>query len=185
MTQEAERLLISRILSGEQTLYATLVNRYKTYAVTLAHKILLNTPEAEEVAQDAFVKAFQNLAKFQGTAKFSTWLYRIVFNTAISYKRKYRPSFQSLENTSVEHSPDSEGTLERTDRSKYIFQAMARLSDEDRTALNLFYLEEFSLEEIADITGINKNTIKVRIHRARQRVADELTLILKQEALTL
>src|SRR6187549_3582239 len=108
MTQEAERLLISRILAGEQHLYAELVNRYKTYAITLANKILFNVPEAEEVAQDAFVKAFQNLAKFNGTAKFSTWLYRIVFNTAISYKRKYRPLFQSIEDTPLEHPPDTE-----------------------------------------------------------------------------
>jgi len=85
----------------------------------------------------------------------------------------------------LEYSPDGEGTLERTDKRKYLALAMARLNEADRTALTLFYLDEFSLEEIAEITGMQANTAKVRIHRARLRLADELKLILKQEALTL
>jgi RNA polymerase sigma-70 factor (ECF subfamily) len=75
--------------------------------------------------------------------------------------------------------------LEKTDRKKYLNLAMEKLNEADRTALTLFYLQEFSLEEIAEITGMQANTAKVRIHRARQRLADELKNILNQEALTL
>jgi RNA polymerase sigma factor (sigma-70 family) len=75
--------------------------------------------------------------------------------------------------------------LERNDKKKFLNQAMAKLNEADRTALTLFYLQEFSLEEIAEITGMQANTAKVRIHRARQRLADELTIILNKEALTL
>jgi RNA polymerase sigma-70 factor (ECF subfamily) len=185
MTNEAELLLINRIIAGEHTLYAELVNRYKTYAFTIAQKILQNRGEAEEAAQDGFIKAFNNLTKFNGTAKFSTWLYRIVFNTAISYKRKYRPSFQGIEDVNVPHPETTERDIEKADRKQYLIRAMANLNEVDRTALSLFYLDEFSLEEIAEITGQNTNTIKVRIHRARVRIADELKNMLKHEALTL
>jgi len=185
MTIPAEHTIIDRILAGEQSVYAELVNKHKSYAFTIAYKILQNRAEAEEAAQDAFIKAYHHLSGFNREAKFSTWLYRIVFNTAISYKRKSRHAFQSIENTVLEYTPDAEGTLERTDKRKYLAQAMARLNEADRTALTLFYLEEFSLEEIAEITGMQANTAKVRIHRARLRLADELKLILNQEALTL
>jgi RNA polymerase sigma factor (sigma-70 family) len=185
MTNDPELLVIDRILGGERQLYADLVDRYKSYTYTIAYKILQNRPEAEEAAQDAFIKAFHNLAGFNRQSKFSTWLYRIAFNTAISYKRKHRHRFQSIENTVIEYSNEAEGGLEREDKSRYLGLALSKLNESDRTALTLFYLQEFSLEEIADIMGMQANTVKVRIHRARLRVADELKNILQKEALTL
>jgi RNA polymerase sigma factor (sigma-70 family) len=185
MTNDPDHSILDKILAGEQAAYAELVNKYKSYAYTIALRILQNRPDAEEAAQDAFIKAYNHLAGFNRDSKFSTWLYRIVFNTAISYKRKTRYQFQSLESTVIEYQQEGDGLLEKTDKRKYLNAAMARLNEADRTALTLFYLEEFSLEEIAGITGMQANTAKVRIHRARQRLADELTNILNQEALTL
>ena len=185
MTKDPEHSLIERILAGEQNLYAQMVDKYKSYAYTVAQKILQNRPDAEEATQDAFVKAFHHLKDFNRQAKFSTWLYRIVFNTAISYKRKNRHKFQSIESTIVEYREEANWMLEKKDKKKYLDLAMAKLNAADRTALSLFYLEEFSLEEIAEITGMQANTAKVRIHRARQRLADELKNLLNKEALTL
>jgi RNA polymerase sigma factor (sigma-70 family) len=179
-----EYSLIDRILAGEQQLYAELVNRYKSYAFTIALKILENRSEAEEAAQDSFIKAYHHLKGFNRESKFSTWLYRIAFNTAISYKRKRKATYQSIENVVVEYD-QGEDTLERRDKKKFIAQAMSKLNEADCLALNLFYLQEFSLEEIAEITGMQANTVKVRVHRARQRLADELRSVLKKEALTL
>ncbi|HEY0744489.1 MAG TPA: sigma-70 family RNA polymerase sigma factor [Chryseosolibacter sp.] len=185
MTNDGDLLVIDRILAGEQNLYAGLVDRYKSYVYTIAYKILLNRPEAEEAAQDTFIKAYHHLKSFNREAKFSTWLYRIAFNTAISYKRKHRHDFQSIETVVISHAGESEGPLEKNDKKRFLNQAMAKLGEADRTALSLFYLQEFSLEEIAEIMSMQANTVKVRIHRARQRVADELKLILQKEALTL
>ena len=185
MTNDPEHSCINRILAGEQQLYAQLVDKYKSYAYTIAQKILQNKPDAEEASQDAFIKAYHHLAGFNQTSKFSTWLYRIVFNTSISYKRKNRRQFISIENTIIEYRQEADGMLEKMDKKKFLNQAMAKLNDADRTALSLFYLQEFSLEEIEEITGMHANTAKVRIHRARQRLADELKKILNQEALTL
>jgi RNA polymerase sigma factor (sigma-70 family) len=185
MTNDLDLAVIDRILAGERNLYAGLVDRYKSYTFTIAMKILQNRPEAEEAAQDAFIKAFHHLAGFNRQSKFSTWLYRIAFNTAISYKRKHRHQFQTIQNTVLEYGQDPDGSLEKTDRKRFLHLAMAKLNEADRTALTLFYLQEFSLEEIAEIMNMQANTIKVRIHRARQRVADELKSILQTEALTL
>jgi RNA polymerase sigma-70 factor (ECF subfamily) len=185
MIIDPDLVIIDRVLAGEQNAYAEIVERHKRYVFTIAFRVLQNRPEAEEAAQDAFIKAYHHLAGFNRQSKFSTWVYRIVFNTAISYKRKNKPSFQTIEKTVIAYGQEADGVLEKTDKRHYLNQAMARLNEADRTALSLFYLEEFSLEEIAEITGMQANTIKVRIHRARQRLADELKTILNHEALTL
>ncbi len=185
ITIQEENTLIERILAGERKCYSRLVDQYKSYAFTIAFKIVNNRPEAEEAAQDAFIKAFRYLKTFNRKAKFSTWLYRIVFNTAISYKRKNKHQFQSIENSIIEHPVTADRELEKDDQRVFITRAMAKLNETDRLAIQLYYIKEFSLEEVAEMMEQNMNTIKVRVHRARLRLADELKRILKQEALTL
>jgi RNA polymerase sigma factor (sigma-70 family) len=185
ITTQEEFLLIDRIVAGEETLYATLVDKYKNYAYTIALKVVENKAEAEEIAQDGFVKAFHYLKKFNRNAKFSTWLYRIVFNTAISYKRKSKQQFQSIENSIIEYSERADNEIEKDDKRIFLDQAMKKLSEADRIAVQLYYLKEYSLEETAEMLNQNINTLKVRVHRARQRLADELKRILQEEALTL
>jgi RNA polymerase sigma factor (sigma-70 family) len=185
MTNDPDISKIDRIIAGDRLAYGELVDKHKSYAYTIAHKILQNRPEAEEAAQDSFIKAFNNLGGFNRQSKFSTWLYRIVFNTAITYKRKSRHQFESIEQSSPIASHEGESTLEKDDKKKYLDEALSRLNEADRTALTLFYLDEFSLDEIAEIMSMQANTIKVRVHRARQRLADELKAILNHEALTL
>lgn len=185
ITLEDENLLLDRILAGDKQAYAHLVDKHKSFAFTIAMKVLDNRPEAEEAAQDAFIKAFHYLKNFNRQARFSTWLYRITFNTAISYKRKQKPVFQSTEQTVIPQAGIAEQELEQSDKLQFVHQAMQALNEADRLALQLFYLNEFSLEEVAGITAQNVNTVKVRVHRARQRLAEELKRILKQEAITL
>src|SRR5687767_14928703 len=125
MTNDPDLIHIDKVLAGEQQVYAELVNKHKRYAFTIAFKILQTRPEAEEAAQDAFIKAYHHLATFNRESKFSTWLYRIVFNTAISYKRKNRQQFQSIENTVIEYREESEGMLETNDKKKYLNLALS------------------------------------------------------------
>src|SRR5690606_37891917 len=177
--------LIDRILAGEQNVYAQLVERYKNYAFAIAMRIVQSRPDAEEAAQDAFIKAYHSLARFNRDARFSTWLYRIVFNTAVSYRRKQKHVFQSIENAIVEYDQNSEKVLEQKDKSRFLEMGLAKLNEADRVALTLFYLKEMSLEEIGSITGMMPNTAKVRIHRARLRLAEVMKNILRLEALSL
>ncbi len=185
ITQEEENKLLDRILAGDRQAYALLVDEHKSFAFSIALKVINNRVEAEEAAQDAFIKAFQYLKNFNRQARFSTWLYRITFNTAISYKRKHKPAFQSTEKTIIPQAGLAEQELELHDKLQFVQKAMQTLNEADRIALQLFYLNEYSLDEVAAITAQNANTVKVRVHRARQRLAEELKRILKEEALTL
>jgi RNA polymerase sigma factor (sigma-70 family) len=185
MINDPDFILIERILSGETALYGGIVDRYQRYVYTIAARILADRNEAEEAAQDAFIKAFQALKAFHRESKFSTWLYRIAFNTAVSYSRKHRKGQVSIEKVVVAIDHEGENEMERADKKRFLDEALARLNEADRTALTLFYLRELSLEEIAEVTGMPANTAKVRIHRARQKMAEELKTILNREALTL
>ncbi len=185
ITPLEENAIIDRVLAGDRAAYARLVDNYKSYAYTIAFKIVNNRPEAEEVAQDAFIKAFNYLRSFNRTARFSTWLYRIVFNTAISYKRKNRQLFQDIETAEKEPGERADAAAEKDDKQVFLTRALEQLNPTDRYALELYYLQEFTLEEVAETMGQNINTIKVRVHRARLRLAEELKRILKHEALTL
>lgn len=178
--------IIHQVLDGDKSSYGSLVDKYKDFAFTIAFRIMNNTPDAEEVAQDAFIKAFRSLAKFNQEAKFTTWLYRIVFNTAISYKRKQKREIIDA----VEELPDlgvarDNLNLESDDQKKYIALAIAKLLPLDATVITLYYLKELSLDEIAQITDLTMSTLKVRLFRARKRIAKELESILKSEAITL
>src|SRR4030081_2859800 len=93
--------IISRVIKGDQKAYAELVNRYQNYVFTLALRFTKNREDAEEVAQDIFVKAYRSLADFKGTAKFSTWLYTIVYTTSITFLRKKKLEVHSLDNEKI------------------------------------------------------------------------------------
>jgi RNA polymerase sigma-70 factor (ECF subfamily) len=185
ITVQEENQLIDRVLAGDERCYADLVDHYKRYAFTIALKVVGDRSEAEEVAQDAFIKAYHYLKGFNRTARFSTWLYRIVFNTAVSYKRKKKIHFEDVQDKPVVNPERADTELEFKDRQAFVASALTRLNETDQLAIQLFYIREFSLEEVAEMMGQNINTVKVRIHRARLRLADELKRILKQEALTL
>ena len=90
--------IISRVLNGEQQAYALLVERYQNYVFTLCLRLIENREDAEEVAQDIFVKAYRSLADFRGDAKFSTWLYTIVRTSSITFLRKKKLVVVSLDN---------------------------------------------------------------------------------------
>jgi len=181
---DIDNQIIDQVLAGDQSLFSELVTRHKDYAFTIAYNILLSKEDAEEVAHDAFLKAFRNLSKFNRTAKFSTWLYRIVFNTAISAKRKVKVTKESIEKY-YHFADEATSGLEEQDQKKYLTYALSQLSALDKMVLTLFYLKEHSIDEIAEIAEMNETTVKVRLHRARKRLAKELKNILKEEALSL
>ena len=185
MIDPNEDKLIDCIINGDKAAYSQLVEKYKDYAFTLALNILHSREDAEEAAQDSFIKAYNNLKKFNRQSKFSTWLYRIVINTAITYKRKVKVVKEDLEIIKYSYGNLPANKAEIEDQKRFINVAMKQLNDEDRSVIKLFYLKEFSLDEIAEITSTKVNTIKVRLHRARKKLAGELKLILKDEAVNL
>lgn len=184
---ETDLAILDRILTGDQSAYRALISRHKDYAFTVAYRILNHREEAEEAAQDAFMQAFRSLNSFNREAKFTTWFYRIVFNAALGRKRKNKVITEPIEDFQLAGLglTDSTDNFRAQERHEHLQRALRNLSPDDVTMITLFYLKEFSLEEIEGITGIAANTAKVKIHRARKRLAEELSRSLKDEARSL
>ena len=179
-TGPSDSEIISLVLKGEQNAYALLVERYKSYVFTLTLRFTKNREDAEEVSQDIFVKAYRSLADFKGTAKFSTWLYTIVNTTCITFLRKKRLDVKSLDDERTFEVADSQDSgfranqVEQKSRLNMVNRAIAMLSPDDAEIITLFYKNEQSLEEIGRILGVEVNTAKVRLHRARTRLKEKM-----------
>lgn len=172
--------IISRVLQGEQNAYAELVNRYQGYVFTLTLRLVKSREDAEEVAQDVFIKAYRSLADFRGESKFSTWLYTITSTTAITFLRKKKLDIHSLDDEKVfeaannRNSGFSANLVEQKSKIEMVNQAISLLSPDDAEIITLFYKAEQNLEEISKILGLESNTVKVRLHRARTRLKDKM-----------
>ena len=179
--------LIDQTLAGDQSAYADLVKRHQRFVFTLALRFAKTREDAEEIAQDCFIKAYRSLDAFQRQSKFSTWLYSIVYTTAMTALRKKRVETASIddENTFIQvESQDSSfdvNNAENRSRSFYVNQAIAQLLPDDAMIITLFYTGEQSLEEIGQTMGIDPNTVKVKLFRARQRLKEKLEHNLKHE----
>jgi RNA polymerase sigma-70 factor (ECF subfamily) len=180
--------LIDQTLAGDQSTYADLVKRHQRFVFTLALRFAKNREDAEEITQDCFVKAYRSLALFQRQSKFTTWLYSIVYTTAMSALRKKRVETSSLddENNTLQIESGTTGfdidNAEHKSRSYYLNQAISQLLPDDGIIITLFYKGEQSLEEIAQTLGMEANTVKVKLFRARQRLKEKLERNLKHEA---
>lgn len=171
-----DETLIQQALAGQQSAFAALVNRYERFVFTLAFRMVKNREDAHEVAQDAFLRAFRYLPDFRGDAKFSTWLYKIVYSTSLNFLRKQNPDIQSLddENRPIHlvdtGTPDASFAMEQSDRNTALQQAIGQLSSDDAAIITLFYLYEHSLDEICQITNLTMTNAKTKLCRARQRL---------------
>jgi RNA polymerase sigma-70 factor (ECF subfamily) len=186
-TGQNDNEIISKVLSGDQQAYAVLVNRYQAYVFTLALRIVKNREDAEEVAQDIFIKAYRYLADFKGASKFSTWLYTIVNNTCITFLRKKKLDTHSLDKEGVFEVADSQDSglranlVEQKSKVAMVNNAISLLSPDDAEVITLFYKSEQSLEEIAQILRVETNTAKVRLHRARTRLKEKMEKYFSEE----
>lgn len=186
-TGPSDNEIISRVLRGEPPLYADLVKRYQQFVFTIALRYTPNREDAEEIAQDVFVKAYRSLADFRGDAKFSTWLYTIVTTTCITFLRKKKLDVHSLDNEKVFEVADSRNSafranqVEQKSKAKMVNQAIKLLSADDARIITLFYQGEQSLEEIGQIIGAEPNTVKVKLYRARQRLKEKMEQYFSQE----
>ncbi|NCD69211.1 RNA polymerase sigma factor [Mucilaginibacter agri] len=180
--------LIEQTLSGNQAAYADLVKRHQRFVFTLAMRFAKSREDAEEIAQDCFIKAYRSLSSFQQQSKFSTWLYSIVYTTAMTFLRKKRVDTSSIDDENVYLQLENQGgsfdnnLAEKKSRSYYVNQAISQLLPDDATIITLFYNGEQSLEEIAEALGMEANTVKVKLFRARQRLKEKLEKLLKHEA---
>lgn len=178
MKEQTDEMFIEQILAGNSRAFAALVERHQDLVFNIIIRIVNSSEDAEELAQDVFMKVYQALPNFKMEARFSTWLYRIAYNTAISWTRKSRPEFAPFDDTTLNnYSEDVVDDLEiqETESSAEqqrlnIKEAIAALKEEDKLLLNLFYYNELSIREISETIGLSENAIKVRLFRIRNKL---------------
>ena len=187
LTGLSDNEIISKVLTGDHQAYAGLVNRYQNYVFTLSLRIVKNREDAEEVAQDVFIKAYKYLADFRGASRFTTWLYTIVNNTCISFLRKKKLDIHSLDNEKVFELADNQDSglranlIEQKSKLGMVNKAIGLLNPDDAKIITLFYKAEQSLEETAQVLGIEVNAAKVRLHRARTRLKEKMETYFAEE----
>jgi RNA polymerase sigma-70 factor (ECF subfamily) len=172
--KKEEAHIIKEILNGKTEQYEYFLDRYGQQVFVLVDRIVSCQEDAEELTQDVFLKAFQQLSSFKAESSFSTWIYRIATNLAISAVRKKRNDvlrlddsvFANLSDTQVDEAleDESEEQMER------LQQAMNQLEADERALITLYYLEEKPLAEVAFILGMTDGNAKVKLHRIRKKL---------------
>jgi RNA polymerase sigma-70 factor (ECF subfamily) len=176
---------IDRVLAGDTAAYAQLVAKHKNLVFSIALKILNNREDAEELSQDCFLKAYQALGTFERKSKFSTWLYRIVYNAAISKTRKKKLEFVPMDNYVVHNYSEDDFTMgmeavDAEEQKKMMDRALDQLTADEGLLITLFYKSENSIEEISNITGLSVSNVKVRLHRIRRKLQEALKMMMEK-----
>ena len=183
-----DQILINQIVDGDTNSFTILVDRYKDLVFTLALRMLKNREEAEEVAQDTFIKTYKSLDKFKGDSKFSTWIYRVAYNTCLDRIKKNKKHVNTIEINeftahqlvSIDNALDK---MENEERQAAIQSCIDKLPSEESFLLTLYYFDDLSLNEISKIIGISANSIKVKLFRCRKKLATILKSQLETEML--
>ena len=176
MTSINDQHYINQIIEGNSNAFAVLVDRYKDLVFTLSYKMIKNKEEAEEISQDTFIKIFKSLNKFKGESKFSTWVYKITYNTCLDRLKKnkkensvvYIEDFSEHQVKAIETVFD---TIDEKERNQRIQDCLLLLPSEDAFLLTLYYFDDQSIEEIAKVVDSNANNIKVKLFRSRKKMA--------------
>ena len=184
---DADLSIVQRVQAGDVAAFDRLIQKYRERVLGIIYNMTSNREDAADLTQDAFIKAFQSIHRFQGQSAFFTWLYRIAVNSALSHLRKHRlRSFFSLEkidSTEPVSREIIEALTDKTgaDRDTYVHElqeklneAMLKLSIKHRTVVTLFEIEGLSHQEIADVMETSVGTVRSRLHYAKQLLQAEL-----------
>jgi RNA polymerase sigma factor (sigma-70 family) len=182
-----DQIYIGRIKNGQAAAYAFLVDKYQHMVYTIAIKILINTEDAEDAAQESFIKAYQQINTFAGKSKFSTWLYTIAYRTAVSKLKENRVSTVSISDQLNEnYTADSAATgmeqLQAKQQQEQVTRAIAKLPATEALLVTLYHINELPTKEIQEITGLSLSNIKIQLFRARKKLERELRFLLENEA---
>jgi RNA polymerase sigma factor (sigma-70 family) len=176
--------------AGDMQAFGLLVQKHQRLVYTLALRMLKNQEEAEEAAQDTFVRAYQSLAGFEGKSKFTTWIYRIVYNECLGRLRKSKRHYLLVDEVvDLPNQPadllDGLEILHREERSRLVKKGMDMLNPAEAAAITLFYNEDLSIKEIAAITATSESNVKVQLFRGRKHLEINLKKLANKELIGL
>ncbi len=183
-----EHKIIQRILSGDVQAFEEIVKIYQDMVYTLSYRVLKNHEDAQEIAQDVFIKIFKSLDSFNMKSKLSTWIYRITYNTSINKLKSQKRKIVTTEindKAEMKNSTASDALFEITNEEKkeIINITILKLPESERIIITLFYYEDLPISEIADIVGISKQNVKVKLFRSRQKLYIELKNLIGKQIL--
>lgn len=180
---------IRQTRQGDMQAFGLLVQKHQNLVFTLAIRMLKNHEEAQEAAQDSFVKVYQCLSSFQGNSKFTTWLYRIVYNECLGRLRKTKRQFTLVEELSNTEEPadfmDGLEIMQLEERADLVKKGIQLLNSSEAAVLTFFYLEDQSIKEISTITGSTESNVKVQLFRGRKNLASTLQKLSNKELIGL
>jgi RNA polymerase sigma-70 factor (ECF subfamily) len=185
LEEEDIKEILKKVICGHTNSFNTIILSFEREVFSLSLRLLKNREEAEEASQDAFVRAFQNIRSFKGESRFSTWLYKIVYNTCLNRLRKNKREvkfvLEDVYSLKTETKSDIWDSLKSKERSYYLKMALEKLNEDEQLFITLYYQHERTILEIREITGVNENLIKVKLFRSRQKLEKILLLILPAE----
>jgi len=166
---------VQRIQEGDTACFACLLDKYSQQVHSLIFKVVRNHEDAEELAQDVFMKVFKNLSSFKGDSSFSTWIYRIAYNTAISETRKKKYEYLAIEESQINNASEKDiaeafGHSDASEQINKLEKALELLPPDERAIILLFYMEGKSTEELATITGLSLSNVKTKLFRIRKKL---------------
>lgn len=166
-------LIIKKAISGDSEALSILIDKYKDIAYNLALSIVKNKENAKDITQDSFLKVLENIKRFRNESKFSTWLYRIVYNQSINFNKKINYL------NSIEHEPAmiyeySENDDYQDEEFQELYKAIDLLKDTEKNIIMLFYLADKSVKEISHITNLSISNVKVILHRTRKKLQEKI-----------
>ncbi len=183
MEHKDDNYYIEKVKKGETNYYSFLVEKYKDIVFSIALKIVSNREDAEELAQETFIKAYKALNTFEGKSKLSTWLYKITYNNCISFVRKKKMQFSSIDDVQIEGNVDEADfeAIEAENRAACLKEALKKLAPEDYTLILLYYYKDQSIDEISKVTKLSVSNAKVKLYRARKKLHIIMSEMLKKE----
>lgn len=179
-----DSVYIQKVLNGSTEDFRYFIRKYKDLAFSVAVSVVKNEFEAEEVVQEAFIKAFQNLQSFRGKSEFRTWFYRILINEA--FKRYQKLKIEMVipltdRKKDLEDTGESFRGLDPDEQKWLVTESLKKIPPRESLSLQLFYLEGNSLEEMAELTGWSVSNSKVILHRARKHLLEVVNGMLERE----
>lgn len=167
-TEEKQR--IKRILSGRSDEYAYFVKTYSGQVLDFVNRMVCDTSDAEELAQDAFVRAFRSLGQFDGRSSWLTWVLRIAFHTTLSHLKRQRPQWLSIEDLPLADTTDEEFNTGREERIRLLETSIDTLPPNEQMLLHLYYYDDRPLRDIAYIMDTEPGVLATRLHRIRKKL---------------
>ena len=165
-----ERQRIRRILDGRSDEYGYFVKTYSTQVLDFVSRMVSDAGDAEELAQDAFVRAFRALAQFDGRSSWLTWVLRIAYHTALNHLKRQRLQWLSIDDMPLTDTPDDDLSTDREERIQQLDAAIDRLPADEQLLLHLYYYDDRPLRDIAYIMDAEPGLLATRLHRIRKKL---------------